>query len=169
MARSSQEKTMIIKLYVDQYGNKFYAPSLAELRKQIPGRVYPMYVDKKDGSTMRVGVVIGDHWLTEYIPNEQPVYDKTKTKYVEIKRELGKIRNGTKSHNYRNVLMKAEHIIDAARQAQHALEEMDLLVKDFMSNVDKCALQNPARLSNAPIMASDALSKLRALLGETGQ
>jgi len=158
---------MIIKLYVDQYGNKFYAPSLAELRKQIPGRASPMYVDKEDGSTVRVGVIIGDHWLTEYIPNEQPVNDKIK--YVELKRELGKIRNGTKSHNYRNVLMKAEHVIDAARQAQHALEEMDLLVKDFMSNIDKCTLQNSARLSNAPIMASDALSKLRALLGETGQ
>lgn len=158
---------MIIKLYVDQYGNKFYAPSLAELRKQIPGRASPMYVDKKDGSTMHVGVVIGDHWLTEYIPNEQLVNDKTQ--YVEIKKELGKIRNGTKSHNYRNALMKAEHIIDAARQAQHALEEMDLLVKDFISNVGKCTLQNHARLNNAPIMAGDALSKLRALLGETGQ
>lgn len=158
---------MIIKLYVDQYGKKFYAPSLAELRKQIPGRASPMYVDKKDGSTMRVGVVIGNHWLIEYLPNEQPVNDKTK--YVEIKRELGKIRNGTKSHNYRNALMKAEYIIDAARQAQHALEEMDLLVKDFMSNIGRGTLQNYARLNNAPIMASDALSKLRALLGETGQ
>mgnify|MGYP001465257580 CR=1 FL=1 len=89
--------------------------------------------------------------------------------YVEVKMELEKLRNSLKSERRRRTIQQAEHLIDAARQAQHALEEMDLLVKDFMPNVGKCVLQNYARLNNAPIMAQDALAKLRALLGETGQ
>src|SRR5690606_20791619 len=88
--------------------------------------------------------------------------------HVEMRMELEKLRNSLKSERRRRTLQKVEHLIDAARQAQHALEEMDLLVKDFMPNVGKCVLQNYARLNNAPIMASDAMAKLRALFGETG-
>ena len=89
--------------------------------------------------------------------------------HVEMKMELEKLRNSLKSERRRRTIQQTEHLIDAARQAQHALEEMDLLVKDFIPNVGKCVLQNYARLNNAPIMASDAMAKLRALLGETGQ
>lgn len=61
-----------MKLYIDQYGNKFWARTLKELRAQIPGRCSKMYVDKKDGSTVHTGYVIGQHWLTAFVPWEQP-------------------------------------------------------------------------------------------------
>ena len=57
-------------LYLDQWGNKFWARTVKELREQIPGRVSKMYVDKKDGSIAHVGYVIGEHWLTAYAPVE---------------------------------------------------------------------------------------------------
>lgn len=57
-------------LYLDQWGNKFWARTVKELREQIPGRVSKMYVDKKDGSIAHVGYVIGEHWLTAYCPVE---------------------------------------------------------------------------------------------------
>lgn len=60
-------------LYIDQYGNHFYAKTLKELREQITGRVSIMYRDKKDGPTVRVGYVIGQHWLQCYVPLEQSV------------------------------------------------------------------------------------------------
>ena len=64
------------KLYVDQWGNRFYAQTVKELRSQIANgksRVRIMYVDKKDGSVMRIGYVVGQHWLREFIPNERKV------------------------------------------------------------------------------------------------
>jgi hypothetical protein len=60
-------------LYLDQYGNAFWARTLKELKEQIPGRVSIMYCDKKDGSTVRQGYVIGQHWLQAYQPVELPV------------------------------------------------------------------------------------------------
>lgn len=59
------------KLYVDQYGNRFYAKTLKALREQLPGRVSKMYCDKKDGSIVCTGYVIGQHWLTCYVPFER--------------------------------------------------------------------------------------------------
>lgn len=157
------------KLYLDQFGNKFIAATREELSKQIPGRVSPMYHDKKDGSTVRVGYVIGEHWLTEFVPNEIPESTgPIKVGHVELKMELGKVRGRTRSERYRRALKQAEDLIDAARAAQHALEEMDLVIADFMPNVGRCALQNYQRLNEAPIKAQDAVSKLRALLGPTG-
>ena len=55
-------------LWIDQQGNQFQATSIRQLRKQIPGRVSPMYVDTKSGKTLRVGVVIGKHWLRQFAP-----------------------------------------------------------------------------------------------------
>lgn len=60
------------KLYIDQYGNRFYASTRKELKAQIPGKVSLMYVDKANGDVMITGYVIGAHWLTEYVPNERP-------------------------------------------------------------------------------------------------
>jgi hypothetical protein len=60
-------------LYVDQWGNKFYASTVKELRAQIGmggSKVSTMYCDKKDGGTVKVGYVIGQHWLTAYRPHE---------------------------------------------------------------------------------------------------
>jgi len=62
-----------LKLYIDQYSNVFRARTRKALSEQIPGRVSLMYTDKRDGRTVRSGYVIGQHWLTEYIPNEQEV------------------------------------------------------------------------------------------------
>jgi hypothetical protein len=56
-------------LYLDQWGNRFWASTLKDLRKQIEmggSRVAKMYVDKKDGDVAHVGYVIGQHWLTAY-------------------------------------------------------------------------------------------------------
>ena len=61
------------KLYLDQHGNNFFASSLKELKAQVSGKVSLMYAVKKDGSIIRCGYVIGQHWLTEYVVNEKPV------------------------------------------------------------------------------------------------
>lgn len=53
-------------LYVDQYGNKFYANTLKELREQVSGRCSRMFIDTKGGKVFHVGYVIGGHWLTGY-------------------------------------------------------------------------------------------------------
>ncbi len=60
-------------LYVDQYGSRFWAKTVKELRGMIGmggSRLSKMYVDKKDGRTVHVGYVIGQHWLTAYQPVE---------------------------------------------------------------------------------------------------
>lgn len=58
-------------LYLDQYGNKFRARTRKELHEAVGGgRIGIMYRDKADGSTVRTGYVIGQHWLTKYAPVE---------------------------------------------------------------------------------------------------
>ena len=56
-------------LYIDQYGNKFFAKTLKELKAEI-GRTKAskMYVDSTDGKTYHIGYVIGEHWLKAYTP-----------------------------------------------------------------------------------------------------
>lgn len=61
-----------LTLFVSQYGDRFYAKTLQELRQQVSGRTTPMYRDKKDGTTVRVGYVIGNLWLTAFTPVEIP-------------------------------------------------------------------------------------------------
>lgn len=59
------------RLFVDQYGNRFYSHTVKELRKQIEmggSRVEKMYCDRKDGSVVHTGYIIGNHWLTMYAP-----------------------------------------------------------------------------------------------------
>lgn len=61
------------RLFLDQYGNRFFARTVAELRKQIGmggSRVSRMYCDRKDGTTVAVGYVVGQHWCAEYAPVE---------------------------------------------------------------------------------------------------
>jgi hypothetical protein len=55
-------------LYVSQYGDKFYAKTVKELREQVKGRCGKMYIDDIDGSACHVGYVIGSLWLTAYVP-----------------------------------------------------------------------------------------------------
>ena len=60
-------------LFIDQYGSRFAASTVKELRGKIGmggSRVGKMYRDKKDGSTVHCGYVIGEHWLTAYAPIE---------------------------------------------------------------------------------------------------
>lgn len=62
-----------LRLYIDQWGNRFYASTVKELREQIGmggSRVSKMYVDKKDGRTVHVGYVVGRHWLSMFAPVE---------------------------------------------------------------------------------------------------
>jgi len=59
------------RLFIDQYGNRFYANTIKELRSKIGmggSKVEKMYIDRKDGSTIHTGYVIGGHWLTMYAP-----------------------------------------------------------------------------------------------------
>ena len=59
------------RLFIDQYGNRFFAHTVKELRKQIGmggSKVGKMYRDRKDGSTIHTGYIIGGHWLTMYAP-----------------------------------------------------------------------------------------------------
>jgi hypothetical protein len=61
-------------LYIDQYGNKWWARSVRELRGKIGGgRVSKMYCDKKDGSAVHTGYVVGIHWCSAYVPFEARV------------------------------------------------------------------------------------------------
>ena len=65
-----------LMLYINQYGDRFWARTVKDLRSQIGaggGRVDKMYVDKKDGRTVHCGYVIGQYWLTAYTPYEAEV------------------------------------------------------------------------------------------------
>ncbi len=65
-----------MRLFIDQHGNRFTVEkAVQELKTKygIPGRVSKMYIDKKDGSTVHTGYVIGEHWLSEYAPVERVV------------------------------------------------------------------------------------------------
>lgn len=54
-------------LYIDQWGQKFFASTIKELKDKIGGgRVSKMYQDKKNGDTMHVGYIVGGHWCTAY-------------------------------------------------------------------------------------------------------
>jgi hypothetical protein len=63
-------KTM---LYVDQFGNRWFARTVAELRQKIGyGRVSKMYVDGIDGKTSHIGYVVGGHWCEAFVPMRNP-------------------------------------------------------------------------------------------------
>lgn len=53
-------------LHVDQFGNRYYARTLKELRKQIPGKVSRMFFEDKSGNVYHCGYVIGKRWLNSY-------------------------------------------------------------------------------------------------------
>lgn len=68
--KKNNYKTSEVSLYIDQYGYKYHASNRKELIKAVSPygspKVSIMYQDKKDGSTVRVGYIVGDYWLTEY-------------------------------------------------------------------------------------------------------
>ena len=62
-------------LFLDQWGNRWWASTVKELRSHIGmggSRVRKMYVDKKDGRSVHIGDVVGQHWLTAYQRVENP-------------------------------------------------------------------------------------------------
>lgn len=60
------------RLFLDQYGNHVWARSVKDLREQAGGRVSKMYQDRRDGTSVHVGYVVGARWFTEYAPVERP-------------------------------------------------------------------------------------------------
>lgn len=61
-------------LYVDQYGSKYHARTVRELREKLGGgRIAKMYRDTDDGGAVHVGYVVGRHWCTAYAPVRLPV------------------------------------------------------------------------------------------------
>lgn len=60
-------------MYVDQYGYSVFARNRDELVKKAGGgRISKMYRDKKDGSVVHVGYVVGPHWFEAFQPVELP-------------------------------------------------------------------------------------------------
>lgn len=60
-------------LYIDQYGNTFFASTVKELREKVGGgRIAKMYQDTASGEVLHVGYVIGRHWLSMYAPYTKP-------------------------------------------------------------------------------------------------
>jgi len=57
-------------LYIDQWGERYFARSVKELQQHFGGRVGKMYVDLKDGGSRHIGYVVGRHWCTAYQPVE---------------------------------------------------------------------------------------------------
>ena len=64
-------------LFINQYGEHFWATTVAELREQFGNggsRVSKMYVDKiagpLSGKACHIGYVIAGNWLSAYAPVE---------------------------------------------------------------------------------------------------
>ncbi len=60
-------------LWIDQYGTRYWARTVKELRAQLGGgKVSKMYMDMHygplKGKTVHSGYVIGDHWLNRFAP-----------------------------------------------------------------------------------------------------
>ena len=66
-----------LMLYLDQYGNHFYARTVRELREKVGSsgsRIPKMYVENgADDEPRHVGYVIAGHWLKMFAPIELPV------------------------------------------------------------------------------------------------
>ena len=62
-------------LFIDQYGrSRGYHRTRKSLAEEVCNtHVKKMYVDKKDGTTVHIGYVIGCNWLTAYHRVEVPV------------------------------------------------------------------------------------------------
>lgn len=58
-------------LYVSHHGQRMLVRTVRELqRRSGGGSASRMYVDKKDGSVVHVGYVVGRTWWTAYVPFE---------------------------------------------------------------------------------------------------
>ena len=60
-------------LYLDQYGNKIWACTRKELQEKAGGgRMFKIYADKKDGTSVHVGYGVGERWYTGFFRMELP-------------------------------------------------------------------------------------------------
>ena len=56
-------------LFIDQYGNRWEARTVLELRDKIGGgAVSKMYVNDRSGNCYHIGYVIGHYLCTAYMP-----------------------------------------------------------------------------------------------------
>ena len=66
-----------LMLYLDQYGNHFFARTVRELKEKVGrsgSRIAKMYVENgADGEPRHVGYVIAGHRLKMFAPIELPV------------------------------------------------------------------------------------------------
>ena len=63
------------RIFIDNYGRVHYARSVKDLAEQLGrsgGSARRIYRDKKDGTTVHVGYVIGPYWCDEVAPVERP-------------------------------------------------------------------------------------------------
>jgi hypothetical protein len=59
-------------LWIDQHGAHVWAHTVKELRERAGGgRVAKQYCDKKDGTTVHNGYIVGGRWFTRYAPVEK--------------------------------------------------------------------------------------------------
>lgn len=70
-------KTSETSVFIDQYGHKYYAKNRKELVQAVSPygspKVSIMYQDKADGTSVRIGYIIGEHWCVEYKKIERPI------------------------------------------------------------------------------------------------
>lgn len=60
-----------LMLYVDQYGNQWYAKTVAELHSKIGhGKISKMYIDHGSHS-YHIGYCVGQHWCSAFVPYQQ--------------------------------------------------------------------------------------------------
>ena len=67
-----------LTLFVDQYGDRIYAPTPRELREKAGGgRLFKVYVDKiagdHAGKSVHVGYGVGHRWFNAFAPIEIPM------------------------------------------------------------------------------------------------
>lgn len=58
-------------MFISQYGDKYTAYTIKDLKEQVwPWKVFKIYQDKKDGSTVHTWYGIGSLWFNMFIPLE---------------------------------------------------------------------------------------------------
>jgi hypothetical protein len=73
MATPTNAKGKFCHLWIDQWGNRYFARTVKDLKVQVgPGAVHKIYRDKLDGRSVHCGYSIGQHWFDRYAPVELP-------------------------------------------------------------------------------------------------
>lgn len=60
-----------LMLYKDQWGNTWLVRTVKDLCEKLGySKAQPMYVDKLSGESVKIGYVVGPHWLQAFQPWE---------------------------------------------------------------------------------------------------